>query len=98
MTEIPDHLLERTRARRRALGLPVAEEYKVQMACHPSDPGIGVGVTYRGVDRVLGMSEGFKDRAIRVRERLLAVREAPAGDGDARATGRGDAVTEMRNV
>ena len=40
--------------------VPVAEEYKVQLACHPSDPGIGVGVTYRGVDRVLGMSEGFK--------------------------------------
>ena len=29
--------------------IPVAEEYKVQMACHPSDPGIGVGNTYRGV-------------------------------------------------
>jgi mannonate dehydratase len=40
--------------------IPVAQEYKVQMACHPSDPGIGVGVTYRGVDRVLGMAEGFK--------------------------------------
>lgn len=47
-----DHWLQRV--------IPVAEEYKVQMACHPSDPGIGVGVTYRGVDRVLGMSEGFK--------------------------------------
>ena len=40
--------------------IPVAEEYKVQLACHPSDPGIGVGVTYRGVDRVLGMPESFK--------------------------------------
>lgn len=40
--------------------IPVAEEYKVQMACHPSDPGIGLGQPYRGVDRVLGMSEGFK--------------------------------------
>jgi mannonate dehydratase len=40
--------------------MPVCEEYKVQLACHPSDPGIGVGTTYRGVDRVLGMSEGFK--------------------------------------
>ncbi len=40
--------------------IPVAEEYKVQMACHPSDPGIGFGRTYRGVARVLGMSEGFK--------------------------------------
>jgi len=40
--------------------LPVAEEYKIQMACHPSDPGIGYGVTYRGVARVLGMVDGFK--------------------------------------
>jgi len=40
--------------------MPVAEEYKVQMACHPSDPGIGVGKTYRGVARPLGMVEGFK--------------------------------------
>tara|TARA_Y100000588_G_scaffold391881_2_gene501870 strand:+ start:1349 stop:2332 length:984 start_codon:yes stop_codon:yes gene_type:complete len=40
--------------------MPVAEEYKVQMACHPSDPGIGVGNTYRGVARPMGMVEGFK--------------------------------------
>ena len=40
--------------------IPVAEEYKIQMACHPSDPGIGYGVTYRGVARVLGMVDGFK--------------------------------------
>ncbi len=40
--------------------IPVAEECNVQLACHPSDPGIGVGKPYRGVDRVLGMSEGFK--------------------------------------
>jgi len=40
--------------------MPVAEEYKVQMACHPSDPGIGYGVEYRGVARVLGMVDGFK--------------------------------------
>ncbi len=40
--------------------IPVAEEYKVQMACHPSDPGIGSSVTYRGVARPLGMADGFK--------------------------------------
>lgn len=40
--------------------MPVAEEYRIQMACHPSDPGIGYGVEYRGVARVLGMVEGFK--------------------------------------
>jgi len=40
--------------------VPVAEEYKIQLACHPSDPGIGLGTLYRGVDRVMGMVEGFK--------------------------------------
>ncbi len=40
--------------------IPVAEEYKIQMACHPSDPGIGYDTPYRGVDRVLGMPNGFK--------------------------------------
>ncbi|MEE2754986.1 MAG: mannonate dehydratase [Candidatus Latescibacterota bacterium] len=40
--------------------IPVAEEYKVQMACHPSDPGIGNGKMYRGVARPLGMPDGFK--------------------------------------
>ena len=40
--------------------MPVAEEYRVQLACHPSDPGIGVGNTYRGVARPMGMVEGFK--------------------------------------
>ena len=40
--------------------IPVAEEYEIQMACHPSDPGIGVGNTYRGVARVMGMVDGLK--------------------------------------
>ena len=40
--------------------MPVAKEYGIQMACHPSDPGIGYGVRYRGVARVLGMLDGFK--------------------------------------
>ena len=40
--------------------MPVAEEYKIQMACHPSDPGIGYCNTYRGVARPLGMPDGFK--------------------------------------
>lgn len=52
MWERIDHWLQRI--------IPVAEEYKIQMACHPSDPGIGYGVTYRGVARVLGMVDGFK--------------------------------------
>ena len=46
-----DHWLERI--------IPVAEEYKIQMACHPSDPGIG-DVPYRGVVRVMGMADGLK--------------------------------------
>ena len=49
--------------------MPVAEEYKVQMACHPADPGIGVGKTYRGVARPLGMVEGFK--------KLIALYDSP---------------------
>ncbi len=39
--------------------MPVAEEYRIQMACHPSDPGIG-DPTYRGVARVMGMVDGLK--------------------------------------
>ncbi|MFC1693729.1 mannonate dehydratase [Candidatus Latescibacterota bacterium] len=38
--------------------IPVATEYKVQIACHPSDPWLPPG--FRGVDRVLGGFEGFK--------------------------------------
>lgn len=49
--------------------MPVAEEYRVQMACHPSDPGIGHGVEYRGVARVLGMARGF--------EKLIELYDSP---------------------
>ena len=38
--------------------IPVAEECRVRMACHPCDPWLPPG--YRGVDRVLGGPEGFK--------------------------------------
>ena len=37
--------------------IPVAEEYKVRMACHPCDPWLPAG--YRGVDRILGGYDGF---------------------------------------
>ena len=40
--------------------MPVAEEYKVQMACHPSDPGIGVGNTYRAWRARWGWSRASK--------------------------------------
>ncbi len=39
--------------------IPVASEYKVQMACHPQDPGIKDN-EYRGVARVMGTVEGLK--------------------------------------
>jgi mannonate dehydratase len=44
------HFLERV--------VPVAEECKVRMACHPCDPWLPPG--FKGVDRVMGGFEGFK--------------------------------------
>lgn len=46
--------------------VPVAEEYKVRLACHPQDPGVPPG-GYQGVDRVLGTIDGLK-RFIGIRE------------------------------
>ncbi len=40
--------------------VPVAEEYKVRMACHPHDPGMPKGKGFRGVERVLGSVDGLK--------------------------------------
>jgi mannonate dehydratase len=40
--------------------LPVAEEYKVKMACHPHDPGMPADKGFRGVHRVLGSIDGLK--------------------------------------
>jgi mannonate dehydratase len=39
--------------------IPVANEYKVRMACHPHDPGVPPE-GYQGVDRVLGTVDGLK--------------------------------------
>ncbi len=39
--------------------VPVAEEYRVRLACHPHDPGVP-DRGYRGVARVLGTVEGLK--------------------------------------
>ncbi|MEE2753003.1 MAG: mannonate dehydratase [Candidatus Latescibacterota bacterium] len=39
--------------------IPVAEEYKVKMACHPHDPGMPPS-GFRGIDRVLGTVDGIK--------------------------------------
>lgn len=40
--------------------IPVAEEYKVRMACHPHDPAMPADKGFRGVHRVLGSVEGLK--------------------------------------
>jgi mannonate dehydratase len=40
--------------------IPVAEEYKVRMACHPHDPGMPPDKGYRGVHTALGNVAGLK--------------------------------------
>ncbi len=40
--------------------VPVAEEHKVRLACHPHDPGMPPGRGYWGVHTVLGSVEGLK--------------------------------------
>jgi mannonate dehydratase len=40
--------------------VPVAEEYKVKLACHPQDPGMPRGRGYQGVETVLGSVDGLK--------------------------------------
>ena len=48
--------------------VPVADEYKVRMACHPHDPGMPPE-GYQGVNRVLGTVDGLK--------RFVSIRESP---------------------
>jgi mannonate dehydratase len=48
--------------------VPVANEYKVRMACHPHDPGMPPE-GYQGVNRVLGTVDGLK--------RFVSIRESP---------------------
>ncbi|HEX4170546.1 MAG TPA: mannonate dehydratase [Bryobacteraceae bacterium] len=40
--------------------VPVAEQNKVRLACHPHDPGMAEPAGYRGVHRVLGSVDGLK--------------------------------------
>lgn len=40
--------------------MPVADEYKVRMACHPEDPAMPEPAGYRGVHRVLSTVDGLK--------------------------------------
>jgi mannonate dehydratase len=49
--------------------VPVAEEYKVRIACHPQDPGMPPGRGWRGVETVLGSVDGLK--------RFVAIKESP---------------------
>ncbi|HEX3754520.1 MAG TPA: mannonate dehydratase [Rhizomicrobium sp.] len=49
--------------------VPVANEYKVNIACHPQDPGMPQPQGYRGVDRVLGTVDGLK--------KFVAMHESP---------------------
>src|SRR4029453_15723286 len=49
--------------------VPVAEEYKVRMGCHPQDPGVPKGAGWRGVDAVLGSPDGLK--------KFVSIKESP---------------------
>jgi mannonate dehydratase len=40
--------------------VPVAEECKVRLCCHPHDPAVRRGQPFRGVHRVLGSVDGLK--------------------------------------
>jgi mannonate dehydratase len=48
--------------------IPVANEYKIRMACHPQDPGVPPE-GYMGINRVLGTIDGLK--------RFITIRESP---------------------
>ena len=48
--------------------IPVAEEYKIRMACHPHDPGVPPE-GYQGVVRVLGTVDGLK--------KFISIKENP---------------------
>jgi mannonate dehydratase len=48
--------------------VPVAEEYKIRLACHPHDPGVPPS-GFRGVDRVLGTVDGLK--------KFISIAESP---------------------
>ncbi len=48
--------------------IPVANEYKIRMACHPQDPGVPPE-GYMGVNRVLGTVDGLK--------KFVTIQESP---------------------
>jgi len=49
--------------------VPVAEEHRVRLACHPQDPGMPRETGFRGVATVLGSVDGLK--------RLLEIHSSP---------------------
>ncbi len=48
--------------------IPVANEFKIRMACHPQDPGVPPE-GYQGVNRVLGTIDGLK--------KFITIQESP---------------------
>ena len=48
--------------------IPVANEYKIRMACHPHDPGMPPE-GYQGINRVLGTVDGLK--------KFVSIQESP---------------------
>ena len=49
--------------------IPVANEYKIRMACHPHDPGVPPGEGFQGIDAVLGTVDGLK--------KFVSIKESP---------------------
>ena len=49
--------------------VPVANEHKVRIACHPHDPGVPPVTGYQGVDAVLGTVDGLK--------KFISIQESP---------------------
>jgi mannonate dehydratase len=49
--------------------IPVANEYKIRMACHPHDPGMPPIEGFQGVDCVLGTPDGLK--------KFVSIKESP---------------------
>ena len=67
--------------------VPVAEEHKVRLACHPHDPGMPHDKGYRGVHTVLGSVEGLKRFVEHPREPVSRPQLLPGhGLRDARRT------------
>ena len=49
--------------------IPVANEHKIRLACHPHDPGVPPVTGYQGVDAVLGTFDGLK--------KFISIQESP---------------------